>query len=48
MKKRTKAKEVFDLVNVFLRENLIPRNKVESLYRDGAPAMIGNQSDFVP
>ena len=47
MKKRTRAKDVFDLVNVFLRENSIAWNKVGSVRIDGAPAMIGHRSGFV-
>ena len=47
MKKRTRAKDVFDLVNAFLRENSIAWNKVVSVYTDGALAMIGHRSGFV-
>ena len=47
MKKRTRAKDVFDLVNAFLRENSIALNKVGSVCIDGAPAMIGHRSGFV-
>ena len=47
MKKRTRAKDVFNLVNAFLRENLIAWNKVESLCTDGASNMIGHRSGFV-
>ena len=47
MKERTRAKDVFDLVHAFLRENLIAWNKVESVCTDGAPAMIGHRSGFV-
>ena len=43
---RTKAKDVFDLVNVFFRENSIAWNKAKSVYTDGAPAMIGHRSGF--
>ena len=42
MKKRTRVKDVFDLVNAFLRENSIAWNKVKSVCTDGAPAMIGH------
>ena len=41
MKERTRAKDVFDLVNAFLRKNSIAWNKVGSVCTDGAPAMIG-------
>ena len=44
---RTRAKDVFDLVDAFLRENLIACNKVGSVCTDGAPAMIGHRSSFV-
>ena len=47
IKERTRAKGVFDLVNVFLRENSIARNKVVSVCTDGAPAMIGHRSGFI-
>ena len=47
MKERTRAKDVFDLVNAFLRENSIAWNKVESVCTDGAPATIGDRSGFV-
>ena len=47
VKERTKAKDVFDLVNAFLRENSIAWNKVESVCTDGAPAMIGYRPGFV-
>ena len=47
MKKRTKAKDVFDLVNGFFCENSIARNKAVSVCTDGAPAIIGHQSCFV-
>ena len=40
MKERTRAKDVFDLVNTFLLENSIAWNKVESVCTDGAPAKI--------
>ena len=47
IKGRTKAKDVFDLVNAFLRENSIAWNKLGSVCTDGAPAMIGHRSGFV-
>ena len=47
MKENTGAKDVFDLVNAFLRENSIAWNKVGSICTDGAPAMIGYRSGFV-
>ena len=47
MKERTRAKNVFDLVNAFLRENLKTWNKVGSICTDGAPAMIEHRSGFV-
>ena len=47
MKERTRAKDVFDVVNAFLREILIVWNKVGSVCTDGAPAMIGHLSGFV-
>ena len=47
MKKGTRAKDVSDLVNAFLRENSIAWNKVGSVCTDGAPAMIGHRSGFV-
>ena len=47
MKERTRADEVFDLVDRFLRENSIAWNKVGSVCTDGAPAMIGHRSGFV-
>ena len=48
MKERTRAKDIFDLVNAFLRENSIAAwNKVGSVCTDGAPAIIGPQSGFV-
>ena len=47
MKERTRAKDVFDLVNAFFRENSIAWNKVRSVCTDGAPAMKGHQSGFV-
>ena len=42
IKERTRAKDVFDLVNAFLRENSIAWNKVRSVCTDGASAMIGH------
>ena len=47
MKKRTRAENVFDLVNTFLCENSIARNKMGLICTDGAPAMIGHQYGFV-
>ena len=47
MKERTRAKDVFDLVNAFLRENSIVWNKMGSVCIDGAPAMIEHRSGFV-
>ena len=47
MKERTRAKDVFDLVNAFLCKNSIAWNKVGSVCTDGAPAMIGHRSGFV-
>ena len=47
MKERTRAKDVFDFVNAFLRENSIAWNKVGSVCTDGTPAMIGHRSGFV-
>ena len=41
MKERTRAEDVFDLVNAFLRENSIASNKAGLVCTDGAPAMIG-------
>ena len=46
-KERTRAKDVFDLVYAFLRENSIAWNKVESVYTHGAPAVIGHRFGFV-
>ena len=46
MKEKTRAKDIFDLVNVFLRENLIAWNKVGSVRTDGALAMKGHRSGF--
>ena len=42
MKERTRAKDVFDLVNAFLRENSIAWNKVGSVCTDGALTMIAH------
>ena len=47
MKERTRAKDVFDLVNAFLRKNLIEWNKAGPVCTDGAPPMIGHRSSFV-
>ena len=47
MKERTRTKDVFDLINAFLRENSIVWNKVGLVCADGAPAMIGHRSGFV-
>ena len=47
MKERTRAKDVFHLVNAFLRENSIAWDKVGSVCTDGAPAMVGHRSGFV-
>ena len=47
MKERTKAKDVFDLVNAFIFENSIAWNKVGSVCTNGEPAMIGHRSSFV-
>ena len=47
MKKRTRAKYVFNLVNACLRENSVTWNKVGSVCTDGAPALIGHRSGFV-
>ena len=46
-KERTRAKDVFDLVNAFLGKNSIAWNKVGSICTDGAPTMIGHRSGFV-
>ena len=46
MKERTRAKDVFKLVNAFLCKNSIAWNKVGSVCTDGAPAMIGHRSSF--
>ena len=47
MKKKTRAKDVFNFVNVIPRENSIAWNKVGSVCTDGAPATIGHRSSFV-
>ena len=47
MKERTRAKDVFTLVNAFLHENSIAWNKVRLVCTDGAPDMIGHRSCFV-
>ena len=47
MKERTRAKDVFDLVNAFLCENSIAWNNVGSVCTDGAPTIMGHQSGFV-
>ena len=47
MKERTRAKDVFDLVYIFFRENSIAWNKVGSVCTDGAPAMVKHRSSFV-
>ena len=47
MKERTRPKDVFVLVNAFLRENLTAWNKVGKVCADGAPAMIVHRSSFV-
>ena len=46
MKERIRAKDVFNLVSAFLRENSIAWNKVGSVCTDGAP-MTEHRSDFV-
>ena len=46
-KERTRAKDVVDLVNAFLREKLITWNKVGLVCIDDAPAMTGHRSGFV-
>ena len=46
MKERTRAKDVFDLVNAFFRENSIAWNKMGLVCTDDAPAMIGHRSGF--
>ena len=47
MKERTRAKDVFDLVNAFLRENSTVWIKVVLVCTDGAPAMTGHRSGFI-
>ena len=47
MKERTRAKDVFDLVNAFLRKNSIALNKVGFVCTDSVPAIIEQQSGFV-
>ena len=47
MKGRTSAKDVFDLVNAFLRENSIAWNKVGLVCTDGAPAMIRKEHQYL-
>ena len=47
VKERTRAKDIYDLVNAFRRENSIARNKVGLVCTDGAPAMIGHRSGFL-
>ena len=47
MKERTRAKDVFHLINTFLRESSIAWSKVGSVCTDGAPAMTGHRSGFV-
>ena len=47
MKERTRAKDIFNLVNAFLCENSKAWNKVRLVCTDGAPAIIGHQSGFV-
>ena len=42
IKERTRAKDVFDLVNAFLCENSIAWNKVGLVCTDGAPTTIGH------
>ena len=42
MKERTRAKDVFDLVNASLHDNSITCNKVESVCTDDAQAIIGH------
>ena len=46
VKERTRAKDVFDLVNAFRHKNSIAWNKVRSVCTDGVPAAIGHQSSF--
>ena len=47
MEKRTRVKDVFDLIKAFLCENSIAWNKVGLVCTDVAPAMIGHRSGFV-
>ena len=47
MKERTKPKDFFDLVDAFLRQNSVARNKVGSVCTDGAPAMMGHPFSFL-
>ena len=47
MKERTRAKDVFDLVNAFFLENSIAWNKVRSVCTDGAPAIKEHRPGFV-
>ena len=47
MKERTRAKDVFDLVIAFLRENSIAWNNMGSVCTDDAPVMIGHRYGFV-
>ena len=47
MEERTTVKDVFDFVNVFLRENSMAWNKEGLVCTDGAPAVIGHRSGFV-
>ena len=47
MKERTRAKDVFDPINGFLRENSIAWNKVGSVCIDGALTIIQHRSSFL-
>ena len=47
MKEGPRAKDVFNLVNAFLRENLMAWTRVRLVCTDDAPAMIGHRSGFV-
>ena len=47
MKEKTKDKDVFDVVNAFLRKNLVAWNKVGSVYTHGKPDVIEHPSGFV-
>ena len=47
MKERSRAKDVFYLVNPLLLENSLAWNKVGSVCTDGTPAMTGRRSGFV-